>query len=84
MGYRTNKDELRAHRLMQTALKTAPAIADFSNSSANEWAGFRPMTPNNQPLIGPSVIEGVHLNTGHGMLGWTLACVSGFKVAASV
>jgi D-amino-acid dehydrogenase len=84
VGYRTNRDEIRAHTLLQTALKTAPAIADFTTSSANEWAGFRPMTPNSQPLIGPSAIEGVHLNTGHGMLGWTLACVSGFEVAANV
>ena len=42
------------------------------------------MTPNSQPLVGPSRIEGIHLNTGHGMLGWTLACATGFDVAANV
>ena len=42
------------------------------------------MTPNSQPLLGPSRVEGVHLNTGHGMLGWTLACASGHQVAANI
>ena len=84
VGYRTAKDETRARKLMETARKTAPAIADFSFSPASEWGGFRPMTPNSRPLLGPSPIKGIHLNTGHGMLGWTLACVSGFDVASGV
>lgn len=84
VGYRTAKDEMRARTLLETARKIAPAIADFSVSSVNEWGGFRPMTPDSRPLIGPSPIQGVHLNTGHGMLGWTLACVSGYDVASGV
>lgn len=84
VGYRTGKDDERARTLMETARKTAPAIADFTTKSAAEWGGFRPMTPDSQPLLGPSTIKGVHLNTGHGMLGWTLACVSGHQVAAGV
>ena len=34
------------------------------------------MTPDSTPIIGPSGIEGLYLNTGHGSLGWTLACGS--------
>lgn len=84
VGYRTGRDAQRARLLLETARKTAPAIADFSAVSAPDWGGFRPMTPNNQPLIGPCSVKGVHLNTGHGMLGWTLACVSGHDVAAGI
>jgi len=84
VGYHAGKDAQRARILLETAHRTAPAIADFTTSSASEWGGFRPMTPNSQPLIGPSPVEGVHLNTGHGMLGWTLACVSGHDVAAGI
>jgi len=84
VGYRTDNDKTRVHTLVETARKTAPLIADYTASSASEWGGFRPMTANSQPLIGPSAIEGVHLNTGHGMLGWTLACASGFDVASGV
>jgi D-amino-acid dehydrogenase len=84
VGYRTTKDKARARTLLETARKTAPAIADFSVNTANEWGGFRPMTPDSRPLIGSTSIQGIHLNTGHGMLGWTLACVSGHDVASGV
>jgi len=84
VGFRTGKDTKRVRQLLDTARRTAPAIADFSTSSTTEWGGFRPMTPNSQPLIGPSSIEGVHLNTGHGMLGWTLACASSHIVASGI
>lgn len=82
VGFGTRKDPERTRILLETARKTAPAIANFSVSSASEWGGFRPMTPDSRPLTGPSAIDGVHLNTGHGMLGWTLACVSGHDVAS--
>ena len=84
VGFSTKKDVERTRMLLETANKTAPSIADYSADSAHEWGGFRSMTPNSQPLVGPSRIEGIHLNTGHSMLGWTLACVSGFDVASSV
>ena len=40
------------------------------------WAGLRPSTPDSRPIIGPSGRPGLFLNTGHGGLGWTLACGS--------
>jgi len=84
VGYRTNMDQARARVLLETAREIAPAIANYAVSSAEEWGGFRPMTPDSRPIIGPSSIEGIHLNTGHGMLGWTLACASGHDVAAGI
>ncbi len=41
------------------------------------WCGLRPMTPDGPPIIGPTRIENLYLNTGHGTLGWTMACGSG-------
>ncbi|MNU01099.1 D-amino acid dehydrogenase small subunit [compost metagenome] len=35
------------------------------------------MTPDGTPLVGPSPIPGLWLNTGHGTLGWTMAAGSG-------
>jgi D-amino-acid dehydrogenase len=84
VGYRTEKDQARARVLLETAREIAPAIANFDINSAEEWGGFRPMTPDSRPIIGPSSIEGIHLNTGHGMLGWTLACASGHDAAAGI
>ena len=84
VGYRTGADSTRTQKLLDTARNVAPAIANYDASSTHEWGGFRPMTPDSRPLIGPSSIEGVHLNTGHGMLGWTLACASAHDVAAGI
>lgn len=38
------------------------------------WSGLRPMTPDGPPLIGPTNLANLYLNTGHGTLGWTMAC----------
>jgi D-amino-acid dehydrogenase len=84
VGFRTGKDAVRTETLVHTARATAPAIADFTSQSKSEWGGFRPMTPDSRPLLGPTAIKGIHLNTGHGMLGWTLACVSGHVVASGI
>ncbi len=40
------------------------------------WSAPRPMLPDGLPAIGPSGHTGLWLNTGHGGLGWTLACGS--------
>jgi D-amino-acid dehydrogenase len=84
IGYRSDMDEERARKLLDTARCTAPRIADFDAEHVAEWGGFRPMTPDSRPLLGPSKVAGVHLNTGHGMLGWTLACASAERVAAGI
>ena len=50
-------------------------------SKATFWAGLRPATPSNVPLIGATRWPNLFLNTGHGTLGWTLACGSGRYLA---
>src|SRR5581483_9483277 len=40
------------------------------------WCGLRPMTPDGPPVIGATRYPNLHLNTGHGTLGWTMACGS--------
>lgn len=45
------------------------------------WAGLRPATPSNVPLIGKTRLGNLFVNTGHGTLGWTMACGSGKAVA---
>ncbi|WDL84411.1 D-amino acid dehydrogenase [Aeromonas bestiarum] len=48
---------------------------------AEFWTGLRPMTPDGTPLVGPSPVPGLWLNTGHGTLGWTMAAGSGQLLA---
>lgn len=53
-------------------------------SKAQGWTGLRPMTPDGTPVIGPTRYPNLFLNTGHGTLGWTMACGSGRAVADAV
>jgi D-amino-acid dehydrogenase len=50
-------------------------------AQASFWTGLRPMTPDGTPVVGPTRYRNLHLNTGHGTLGWTMACGSGRVLA---
>jgi D-amino-acid dehydrogenase len=50
-------------------------------SQAEGWTGLRPMTPDGTPVLGGTRYDNLFLNTGHGTLGWTMACGSGRAVA---
>lgn len=50
-------------------------------SSAELWTGLRPATPDGTPIIGGTRYRNLYLNTGHGTLGWTMACGSGRLLA---
>jgi D-amino-acid dehydrogenase len=52
-----------------------PSAGDVATASF--WCGLRPMTPDGPPLVGPTRYRNLWLNTGHGTLGWTMACGSG-------
>lgn len=48
------------------------------------WAGLRPMTPDGLPVIDATGVEGLYINSGHGALGWTLACASARLISALI
>lgn len=52
-------------------------------AQAQPWCGLRPMTPDNPPILGATPYKNLFLNTGHGTLGWTMACGSG-KILADL
>lgn len=58
-------------RVYPTLMAATPA------ESMTAWTGLRPMVYDGLPLIGPTRIPGLFLNTGHGHLGWTQAAGSG-------
>ena len=84
LGFNEDSDAQRTTELLDVARELAPLAADYGADGLQRWGGFRPMTPNGRPLVGPSKIDGLFLNTGHGMLGWTLACASSHDVAHTV
>ncbi|GAA4347864.1 D-amino acid dehydrogenase [Variovorax defluvii] len=51
---------------------------------ASFWTGLRPMTPDSTPIVGPTPYANLYLNTGHGTLGWTMACGSGKLISDQV
>lgn len=59
-----------------------PAGAD--RTRVQFWTGLRAMTPDGPPILGTTAYDNLFLNTGHGTLGWTMACGSGRVVAELV
>jgi len=51
---------------------------------ATFWTGLRPMTPDGTPIVGATRYPELFLNTGHGTLGWTMACGSGQLLADQI
>ncbi|MGE6792210.1 D-amino acid dehydrogenase small subunit [Pseudomonas guineae] len=50
-------------------------------TQAEFWTGLRPATPDGTPIVGATRLSNLFLNTGHGTLGWTMACGSGRLLA---
>jgi D-amino-acid dehydrogenase len=75
-------DPARAALLRDMARQALPGAAHY-DAIESEWAGLRPMTPNSQPII-RWVDPMLALNTGHGMLGWTLAMGSAARIAGTM
>jgi D-amino-acid dehydrogenase len=78
-GYNTDLDPERCAALLHWAEDVFPGACD--SAEPNYWAGLRPTTPSNLPIIGRSKFENLYYNTGHGTLGWTLACGSAHALA---
>jgi len=78
-GYDDSVTEVRAQFILNKALEMFPRCGDASK--AEFWAGLRPSTPDGVPVIGRTRYPNLFLNTGHGTLGWTMACGAGHLLA---
>jgi D-amino-acid dehydrogenase len=78
-GYSTDLNAVRCAALTRRAREMFPDAGDYDR--ATFWAGLRPSTPSNVPLVGRTRYPNLYLNTGHGTLGWTMACGSGKALA---
>jgi len=78
-GYSTDLNPVRCEALTRRAMEIFPGAASYGH--ATYWTGLRPSTPSNVPIIGASKVGKLWLNTGHGTLGWTMACGSGRALA---
>ena len=78
-GYDLRLHQARRDTLEHSVTSLFPDGGDVSKASF--WCGLRPMTPDGTPVVGPTPYRNLFLNTGHGTLGWTMACGSGRVLA---
>ena len=65
----------RAANVLAQCRHTLTALpAELDRETMAPWAGLRPMSDRGTPILGPTAVPGLHLNTGAGHLGWTFAC----------
>ena len=80
-GYDLTLHESRRATLEHSVAGLFPKGGDLQR--ATFWSGLRPMTPDGPPIVGRTRYGNLFLNTGHGTLGWTMACGSG-KILADL
>jgi len=78
-GYDTSINAARCGAIIRRLRELFPDGGDFDQ--AQSWAGLRPATPGNVPIIGRTRLPNLFLNAGHGTLGWTLCAGSGRAIA---
>lgn len=74
-GYDTTINATRCNAIVRRVETLFPQLR--GSAGIELWAGLRPATPGNVPVVGRAKFGNLYLNTGHGTLGWTLACGSG-------
>jgi D-amino-acid dehydrogenase len=78
-GYDLRLHERRRETLVHSVTDLFPNSGDIAK--AEFWCGLRPMTPDGTPVLGKTPYSNLFLNSGHGTLGWTMACGSGRVLA---
>ena len=78
-GYDTSLNRVRCDALVRRTFELFPDAGERAN--ARFWAGLRPATPSNVPLVGRTRYRNLFVDTGHGTLGWTMACGSARALA---
>jgi D-amino-acid dehydrogenase len=78
-GYSKALNPARRETLELVVNDLFPGGGDLARASF--WTGLRPMTPDSTPIVGATPLRNLFLNTGHGTLGWTMACGSASVIA---
>ncbi|MBD8656113.1 D-amino acid dehydrogenase [Oxalobacteraceae sp. CFBP 13730] len=78
-GFNLDLNPRRRETLELVVNDLFPGAGDTAQASF--WTGLRPMTPDSTPIVGPTPLRNLFLNTGHGTLGWTMAAGSATVIA---
>ena len=74
VGYNKSVDPATIHSLLSAAAKYLPELS--SAPITQSWAGLRPGTPDDLPIIGPTETPGVFIASGHFRNGILLAPIT--------
>lgn len=80
-GYNLSRPDRRFDGLLFVVRDLFRSIPQEAIQTAERWSGLRPMTADGPPVIGRTAFENLIVNTGHGTLGWTMACGAAQVVA---
>jgi D-amino-acid dehydrogenase len=81
-GYDITVRQPRIDNLISLLGKIYPKLADsLKREDFLPWAGLRPMSCDGVPIVSPTRIANLFLNTGHGHIGWTTAAGSARLIA---
>src|SRR4029077_616360 len=70
-GFEKHVTPAGVQKILAAVLELAPALA--SAQLIDSWAGLRPGTPDNLPILGPTDVRGLYMATGHYRNGILLA-----------
>lgn len=74
-GYDLASNPPRTRNLLRLLQRLLPEVS-FDPALGKPWWGLRPMSVDGVPIIGPTPVANLWVNTGHGPLGWTMAAGS--------
>lgn len=82
-GYDATPSRARCRALIDSVLEIFPGFARCVEAEEPFlWAGLRGNTPDGVPVLGPTPIENLFINAGHGPEGWSTSCGAA-RLAAS-
>jgi D-amino-acid dehydrogenase len=81
-GYNSDLSPKRRATLAHCVNELFPGAGD--TKIATFWTGMRPMTPDSTPIVGKAKLRNLFINSGHGTLGWTMACGSARIIADQI
>jgi D-amino-acid dehydrogenase len=79
VGYDRSSTPADYNGIVEAGNELFPGAIDWD--TARYRTGLRPMTPDGPPLIGLGRHDNLYYNTGHGHVGWTMACGSARMLA---
>ncbi|MDP9146616.1 MAG: glycine oxidase ThiO [Acidobacteriota bacterium] len=74
VGFQKMVTAAGVEKILAAAIELAPGLAEAE--LIDMWAGLRPDTPDHLPIIGPTVLEGLLIATGHFRSGILLAPIT--------